>query len=458
LIASALLVTFLATARVASAQNEPEEDLPVPPPMAVRADHGLFGGDRTLPGLSLLLTGGGGYDSNVLAGQQGGGGSTLQQGQYAGNFGDGGASLRYLLVNGRTVLNTLVSSNVRYYPGLDTPASHSHSFAADVQFGAGRRWEFDARQAVAYSTFNRITAIPTGPSIGLDSGLEGGDVVAIPALPLAPSTDLSVFSRKAFAYESELVATQLLSSRSRMRYSVMRHYSEFGIDRRPMVAQGAGATYQRQMSRYGGLRLGYFFQQADYYRPGAPDIVQLHNLDTGYDYERPLSFSRRTTVGFSSGMQAFDRRDVMFYRGQVTGYLSHQLGRTWEMGGSYNRGAQFVDVLEEPVYANSVVAHAAGLIGGQRLAMMMDASYSNGRLTYTLNQNQMITYAGSSRLQYALTERWGLFGAYTYYHYEFGANVPLPIGLLPEVGRHSARIGVTYWLPLITQRGARGTR
>ena len=70
----------------------------------------------------------------------------------------------------------------------------------------------------------------------------------------------------------------------------------------------------------------------------------------------------------------------------------------------------------------------------------------------------MITYAGSSRLQYAMSERWGLFGTYSYYHYEFGSDVPLPTGLLPEVGRHSARIGVSYWLPLITQRGARGTR
>jgi hypothetical protein len=457
LIASALLVTLLAAARTASAQTEPEEDQPALPPMAVRAEHGLFGGDRTLPGLSVLFSGGGGYDSNVLAGQEGGGGNTLQQGQYAGNFGDGGAALRYLYVNGRTVLNTLASSNIRYYPGLDTPASKSHSLAVDVQFGIGRRWEFDARQAVAYSSFNRISPIPRGPSIGLDGGV-GSDVLVLPALPLAPSADLSVLSRNAFAYESELVATQMLSSRSRMRYSVMRHHSELGIERRPMVAQGAGATYQRQMTRYGGLRLGYSFQQADYHRPDVPDIVQMHYLDTGYDYFRPLSFSRRTTVGFSTGMQAFDRRDAMFYRGQFTGYLSHQLGRTWELGGSYDRGAQFVDVLQEPVYANTVVAHLGGLIGGQRLGLMMDASYSDGRLTYTLNQNQMLTYAGSSRLQYAMSEQWGLYAAYSYYYYEFGSNVPLPPGLLPQVGRHSARIGVTYWLPLITQRGERGTR
>ena len=447
-IASALLVTLLATARVASAQDEPED--PPAPPLAVRADRGLFGGDRTVPGLSLLLTGGGGYDSNVLAGQQGGGGNNLQQGQYGGNFGDAGASLRFLNVNGRTVVNTVASSNVRYYPGVDTPASQSHSFAADVQFAAGQRWQFDARQAVVYSTFNRIIPIPSGPVIPLDT--------EIAALPGAPSADLGVLARKAWAYESEVVATQTLSSRSRMHYSAMRHRSEIGLDRQAVVAQGGGATYQRQMTRYGGLRLGYTFQQANYHRPGSPDIVRMHNLDTGYDYERPLSFSRRTTAGFSTGMQAFDRRDVLFYRAQVTGFLSHQLGRTWELSGSYDRGVQLVDVFEEPVYANSIVAHAGGLIGGQRLSLMMDASYSNGRLTATLNQNQMITYAGTSRLQYAISERWGLFSTYSYYYYEFGSNVPLPTGLLPEVGRHSARIGASYWLPLIAQRGARGIR
>jgi opacity protein-like surface antigen len=460
-IASALLVTFLAAARAAYAQTEPQEE-PVPP-VAVRVNRGLFGGDEPAPGLSMLLTGASGYDTNVLAGQQGGGGFPLRQGQISGNFGEGAGGLTFLHLHNQTVFSVMGVSNARYYPGLDTPPSYAHTGQMQLEFTAGRRWAFQTRQAMQYASFNRLVFVPLGPGVeGIDLPVNPApDAISLDtgaALDAATSAlDTGVASRRNFSYESEVSATQTLTSRDTISYYAARHRTDTGFERRHLVVQSAGSTYRRQMTRYGGLRLGYGYSVADYHRV-PPDILRMHLLDTGYDYSRPLSFSRRTTIGTSTGVQAFDRRGTLIYRALVAGTIAHEIGRTWEIGGQYDRGAQYAVIVDEPVYADTIRVHTAGLIGGRRLMLSLDASYSDGHLTYTLNQNQIKTYTGAGRLQWAISQNWSFVGMYSYYKYEFGSNVPLPPGFLPQIDRQSVRVGISYWLPLTTQRGSRGPR
>ena len=442
-IASVLLLTLLAAARAASAQDQPEDQAP---PVPVRVNRGLFGGnEEPAPGLSMLLTSGSGYDTNVLSGQQGGGGGPLSQGQVAGSFGDASGRLRYFHLGNRIVFHALGSSNLRYYPGLDVPTSYAHTASFELQFPIGRRWHFDARQGAQYASFNRIVFTPLGPA-----------PESLP-LPEAPPVDSGILSRNNLSYDSEFSARQTLSSRSSLNYYAMRSRTETGFERRPLVVLGGGAGYQRRMTRYGTLLLGYGYTRADYHRQ-PPDIMRMHMIDSGYQYERPLSFLRRTTVSVSTGAQAFERRSAMVYRALVNGNIERQIGRTWALTGSYNRSAQFVAVVGEPVYADTVGVRLGGLLGGRRLAYIADAGYSNGQLTYTLTQNRVVTYAAGSSLQWAISERWSLGGTYGYHKYELGENVPRPPGLASEIGRHSVRVGVNFWLPLTTERGASGPR
>jgi opacity protein-like surface antigen len=460
-IASTLFVTLLATAGAASAQNAPQ-DQPVPP-IQGRANRGLFGGDEPMPGLSMLLTGGSGYDTNVLAGQQGGGGFPLREGQISGNFAEGSGALTFLHVRNRTVLSLVGLSNGRYYPDLDTPASFSHTGSMQLEFTAGRRWAFQGRQAVQYASFNRFVYIPLGPGVaGIDLPANptpdpaGTDIGA--ALDAASGAmDTGVASRRNLSYESEFSAIQTLTSRDSISYYATRHRTDTGFERRHLVVQMAGSTYRRQMTRYGGLRAGYGYSVADYHRV-PPDILRMHLIDTGFDYSRPLSFSRRTTVGSSTGVQMFDRRGTMIYRALLAGTIAHEIGRTWEIGGQYDRGAQYAVIVDEPVYADTVRVHSAGLIGGRRLMLSIDGSYSSGHLTYTLNQNQIVTYTAAARLQWAISQNWSFDGMYSYYDYEFGSDVALPTGILPRIDRQSVRFGISYWLPLSIQRGNRGPR
>lgn len=461
-IASALVVTLLAGARAASAQIQPQPDQPAPP-LQVRPQRGLFGGDEPSPGLSMLLTGASGYDTNVLAGQQGGGGFPLQQGQLSGNFGEGIGALTFLHLRGSRVFSLSGVSNARYYPALDTPASFAHTASLQYEFTAGRRWAFQTRDAVQYASFNRFVLLPLGPRVeGIDLPVnpspEPINVDAAAAVnDSSGSFDTGVSSRRNFSYETEFSAIQTLSSRNTMSYYASRHRTDTGFERRHLVVQAAGSTFRRQMTRYGGLRLGYGYSVANYDRI-PPDILRMHLLDTGYDYLRPLSFSRRTTVGLTTGVQGIDRRGVMIYRALVSSSIAHEIGRTWEIGGNYDRGTQYAAIVEEPVYADTVRLHTEGLIGGRRLLLSLDASYSNGHLTYTLNQNQIVTYTGAARLQWAISQNWSFLGTYAYYDYKFGSNVPLPPGMLSETDRQSVRFGISYWLPITTQRGYRGPR
>ena len=434
---AALVILLSAGAGVAFAQQAPVE---APPPQQQRTYRGLFRGGEEAPGLALILSGAGGYDTNALAGQQGGGGSELQQGQLAGSFTEGNGTLSYLRFSNGTELSVLGAGSVRYYPHDLAPTTHSVSAAAAFGFGLGQRWRINVRQAGSHSSFNQLVAVPRGP-------LPAEFVVPLEA----PTPDTSVMGRDAVSFDSGADATQTLSPRNSIVYHLTYRSTELGFDRQRLTMYGGGVRFNRRASRYASLRVGYGYQQADYGDPHP--LTELHNLDTGFDYARPLSFSRRTTVGVSTGMEAFERQDVLFYRAQITAHLVHEIGRTWNIRGMYDRGAQFVELLGEPVYADTFSAHAGGFLVGRRLEMSVDGYYSNGQLTYTFNQNAMVTYTGSASLEWGLSPNWSIHTSYGYYSYRFGQDVTLPTGLLPETKRHSVRVGVSYWIPLMTARG-----
>ncbi len=411
---------------------------------------GLFRGDATTPGLGLVLSGAEGYDTNVLA-EQGGGGNSRTSPGVAGEFTEGRGQLTYLTTHGATTVSLSGSSRLRYYPGFDNPTTHNHSAAAAVSFGIGRRFNLALTQSAFYSSFYQVTAFPA--AVGSITPAIPGEVV----VSAVPTIDSHVSGQAMYGTDSGAELTQTIGGRDSVRYHVMRRQYKTGFAQRDILTQGGGATYNRQMSRYGAVRLGYGYQVADYDRQLAGS-TKIHNFDTGYDYSRPLSFSRRTRVGFNSGMQAFDRADRTFYHLLLGANVSHQLGRTWAMDVLYARGAQFIDVVDQPMYADSVSAHADGYLIGRRLHLSIDGRYSNGQLTTTLRQDRLVTYTGSTRLEWGLSESLAAYGTYAFYSYDFGQNIALPEGLQSRVERQSVTGGLRLYLPLITQRGSRGTR
>ena len=442
--------TLLAVLVVASAPASAQ--VAAPPtggavPGTTQQYRGLFRGDEPTPGLGLVLSGAEGYDTNVLA-EQGSGGSS-RSGGVAGEFTEGRGELRYLHTRNETAFTVSTSSRLRYYPGFDESTTHNHTVAAGLSFGIGRRFDLALTQSAFYSSFYQVTAFP-----GVVSGTPA---VPGPVVVNAPSIDSHVSGQAMHGFDSGAELTQAIGSRDSIRYHFMRRQYKTGFAQRELLTQGGGATYRRMMTRYGAVRLGYGYQVADYDRQ-LSGSTRIHNIDTGYDYSRPLSFSRRTTVGFNSGVQAFDRADRTFYHVLLGANVAHQFGRTWAADVLYARGAQFVDVLDQPIYADSLSAHADGFVVGRRLHLSIDGRYANGQLTTTANQNSLVTYTGSTRLEWGWTQSLAAYATYTFYSYDFGQNIALPVGLQSRVERHSVTAGLRLYLPLMTQRGSRGTR
>jgi hypothetical protein len=56
----------------------------------------------------------------------------------------------------------------------------------------------------------------------------------------------------------------------------------------------------------------------------------------------------------------------------------------------------------------------------------------------------------STTVETDVSRRFGLFARYRFYHYEFGAEALLRLGVPSMVDRHSAMVGLTasLWMPL----------
>jgi hypothetical protein len=58
-----------------------------------------------------------------------------------------------------------------------------------------------------------------------------------------------------------------------------------------------------------------------------------------------------------------------------------------------------------------------------------------------------------------MTRLLGVFVQYSYYHYDLPPGVPTALEFRPRLGRQSAMIGLSGWLPLVgDSRGRRGSR
>jgi hypothetical protein len=437
---AAVFAILLAGTADALAQGAPTHPGPINRPGRMDA----AGNQQTGQEEGLVLMGDGyfGSDTNLLATQRPGAPVLVPaDGSYVGGFG----SARYLWSRRRTLFAATATTDVRNYTPEQMNFTHSHAVTARLQFGLGERFTVGVRQSFDYASFYQIQPVPHGdePLVPIDP--------AIPASAdrcLAPNTSLG--------YATVAEVTQTLGPRTGIIYHATRAHDEYQSTARSFDTYGFGAVYRKNVSRYMALRAGYGYDEPTY--AGSVRSVQIHNIDTGIDYARPLSFSRRTTVRFAVGPTLFDRDDVKFYRVQAAASAIHDFGRTWSVTGVYNRGVQFVAIVPEPLYATTVSLSTGGLIGGRRLQFLAHAGYSSGQLVLSPSGGHLDTAFGTSSLQWAFTDRLALHGSYSYYRYRPTTGLGIPLELRQDVDRQAFRVAVRMWLPVLTTRGNHGPR
>jgi hypothetical protein len=339
----------------------------------------------------------------------------------------------------RASFGASAASSTRFYPRYDEDFVTSYSGGAGATWAASTRTRMGASASIGYQPFSLYTLFP--------------ELSELPLGTVFPTDlDYNTLRQSYYNYNAGADISRQLSRKatisgaySYQRSDYSRLYNDFSTHR-------GSIRFTRAISQGLGLRVGYGYEQAQYTTPGQ-GTVGRHYIDTGADYSKTLSFSRRTQLSFSTGGSAV--RDGGSLRFDVIGAanLNHEIGRTWSFNTAYNRNVGFVETFAAPFVYDAVSVGLNGLLN-RRVELHSAAGGVWGNIGFdsTAYGNSFDTTYATTGLSLALN-RFLSFGAdYTYYRYKFDQNPLLPVGFTNDVNRHSVRATLNAWKPLLQRR------
>ncbi len=353
--------------------------------------------------------------------------------------------LSYSLSKSRVSVGASLGTAGQYVPNITSPYVPSYSGSAGVSLQVSRRSRLTANHSVSLQPYNvLVLGLPLGePALGQ------------PAL-IEPT--FGIRREDHTAQVSDVGFTRQIGRRASLgfAYGRMRSATSSGVDN--LSSQMASARFSTALTKGLGAHLGYGYTEGRL--PGENLKVFEHNIDAGLDYARTLGLtvSRRTKLSFSTGSSIVNYRRHTFFRVTGTATLTHEIARSWAASLSYDRGMGFVERFREPFFSDSVTLGVNGLIA-RRLNFRSAAGAVRGTLGVAgeatqQSANAFRSYFGTTGLSIALARSLALGTDYSYYRYGFNRLDGLPTGVAREMGRHSGRVYLSVWVPIL-QRGRR---
>jgi hypothetical protein len=424
-------------------------------PRPDRPYRGLFGGNGADPNstqqLDVNVSLFGAYDDNVLASQsQGGIDPRYQQ---SGGYGNSTLSLDYTKRVGRASFDFTGGTSYRYYPSIKE--LNGFSYFASIGFSAklGARTTLNATESGSYMPYFAFS-----PFAGVTPSDPG--IVA----PITPQQAL--VNQAATMLSSSAALEHRVTPRNTLSADYSFTYADYQSLVNPYQTWAVGGQYRYRLTPRATLKLGYHFRRGTlgFYNT-LNEPVDSHDLDIGVDYSRPLSQSRKTTVGFSTGSTIYRSVNTpvvpptsppssadlyLRTRYMVTGsaFISREIGRSWQARADYRRGLQMVQGFGAPFFADSVNLSLTGFVNS-RSRLSLSAAYSNGDVGITINTQRYTTAVATANYQVAVNRWAALFAQYDFYHYLFDPTIVLPPGMGRGLSRNGARVGLNLWLPLL---------
>jgi hypothetical protein len=392
------------------------------------------------------------YDDNVIAGlveRQNNRPWLQRRGTYQGA--NAGLDYAFDVANERYGFRGHTGVQANYYHYADQ-SKVLPTYNADVSFNARltRRIVFSARQSASYTTNYNSGIVP---QLDEDAGHDIG-------VPVDPSLD--IFDLRAIRLASTVSLSSTLwrytSVRAAYHYQHVQYVDAEANNSRffdyGSHAGSVGINYGRPLTRNATLTLGYAARVSDRRsRVGEPEV--MHQINAGVNYARALSFSRRTTLSFSTGsaiaaservsLPGSDPRTRIHLIGNLA--LLHEMGRTWAAGLNYSRGYRTIDGFDGLYFTDAVNANLNGLVT-RRLSFGAAAAWGDSSIENGTGARHRGTSA-SARLQYALGAYLALYAHGIYHHYRFTDNIVLDPRLPRRMDRVGVRVGVTTSIPLI---------
>ena len=414
-------------------------------PRAERPYRGLFGGGigDTEQLLTASASFGGGYDDNLIADARGQ--DSLPQASdlnttFRGSVGQVSGGLQYSLRRSRLDFGATGGTSARYYPSLgrDLVRRDNASVGTTVRLVAG----LSANASAAYAPYSlaSLFAVSGDPSVG-DSG------------PF--DDDFASSDQHRLVYGGGLNFSHKLSDRTTFSadYGYRARNSSNSVE--PFTRHTAGGGLSHSVGKGLAVTAGYHYVKGQY--GASSGRLANHLIDAGVDYNRNLSFTRRTTLSFGTGTTATARPNELGgktkfrLKGHVA--LNHEMGRTWNAALVYSRGVLFNESWPVPASSDSVTASLVGLLS-RRLQFQSSARTTTGRAGLRDTGNGFNGYYGTALLGFALSRHLSLQLRYGYYRHRFDDLTLLVPGFTNAADRHSVRGYISLWAPIF-QRARR---
>ncbi len=420
-LAGAVLAAMLALPTAAAAQS----------PLGPFAD--LFGRTppqtgRELTRVELRTTLGGQYDGALADGGVPANPSAGPTGAVAG----GTTTVGFERRRDRLLLRGMGSGTYQEFFAEPRNGAASYDAGLTAVAKVATKFTVDAMASARRSPFFELT--PGAP-------LSGTDV-------RVPSDRFTSRALRNDSFEGALGFTSQFARRSSIGATVTRRDTRFpdssGYN---YSGWGGRGDFRHGLSRNATLHLAYGREDARQKSLGDGRYVH-ETIHAGVDLDRSLSLARRTALSLYSQPSVLresggPRRFRL--NGGVT--LRRDFGRTWNASLLLNRDTEF-----HPGFVAPLFSHGGGLSIGGLLAKRVEWTSNVGARRGQLGFDGTLpftSYSGISRLSMAFTRKLGLYGQYSFYHYELppGATV---VELLPRYSRQQLSVGLSFWLPIYT--------
>jgi hypothetical protein len=402
-----------------------------------RPDRSLFGRARNGDGLDVTVATFKGYDDDQSAEGLNGlrGASRDAQEAASGQFDGLDIAIMFAKKTQQVTFGIGEHSDVRYYPGLDHLVGIQHSVAGGLTAAVGHT-QINVSQTLAYAPFYSFSTLP------VLFEAQPGDVAPSPNQVLTERPSLTLTTSANVTHTMGRASLSFVGSTQRT------DFTEEAVT--ALRADALMGRFFYHLSRDLGLVAAYGLQRGRYsFDANFTQAYDFRNIQLGLDYDRPLSRSRRTKIGFTTGMTQVGHSGLgdSGYRLVGDGRISREIGRTWLATASYRRSVGLIAGFPQPMFSDGLALSVTGS-ATQRLVISASGGFSNGEMTDVTIPNHNENYSASLQMQLALTRMLALNGGLGFYRYRFDNTVGLPVGIQPAFDRRSARIGLSVWLPV----------
>jgi hypothetical protein len=262
------------------------------------------------------------------------------------------------------------------------------------------------------------------------------------ALPFAVRQALSAVTDTALRYDARGRSSFLVSS----DYT----YTEAETGG-ALVSQSIRARYERRLSPFRTLRLGYRLGTATF-DANSSRYLKTHDLDVGVDYRRSLPFSRRTLLAASMGPSIVSERTRQSLRVIGDASVTHTANRTWQLQVNYRRSMWAIEGIAAPLLSTSIDGGVTATVG-RRTVLMALVGYVNGNISLDqTSATRVMSRTAEFRWHAALTRHVALVANTFYGRLQYGPQVITLLSGVPRDASHvGARVFLSYWHPVFHQ-------